>query len=256
MSTQEERKNKQISAALTALLCLLLFLCLWLVKFRYENPPPLPKKAMLIELGGGGGGGGSPAPSQTTSQATVSSSGEDVVTQNTEDAPEIHRSTTRTTTQTSDQTVTPTVEETPLNANAMFRKPSGTGQGGEGTGSGTGQGSGVGSGSGGGSGSGSGGGNGSGNGSGNGDGDGYGDGLKGRRILNRPDLTVTESGQVMITIRVDENGNVIDARIDSKNSTITNSKVQETCRQKALTAKFTAKPGAGTKEGHILFKTK
>ena len=218
----KENKNKLISASVTAGVMALLFIFMLFCGFTHQVPPPPAKKVILIELdeevGGGGGGGGTPqqAPTPQPTPATTSA-----VTTNDASAP------------ATNYTKTPTPQQTTtapkVNQKAMF---SGVG-GGTGTGNGTGTGSG--------SGSGRGTGIGTGDGAGNGGGIGYGTGNRGYR--RAPDITldVHESGSVYVEVEIDENGNVIAAKVISNSkypTSITSSSIREECVRRAKGVKY------------------
>jgi hypothetical protein len=216
----EEKKNKTIAASVTTAVMIALLLMMLFCGLSYQNPPPPAKKAILIELStmGGGGGGGNEAPSQ---QKRTRGSAENIVTQNSEDAPTIPRGDKKTTTNK------PTVVEPKPDQNSMYRAGRGGGNGGgTGTGSGSGTGSGIGPGE----------------GSGSGGGIGYGTGTRGYTYM--PDLTVNEAGTVYVEVHISADGKVVDARVINNSkypTTITNSRIQADCVAKAKTAKY--KPG-------------
>jgi len=85
-----------------------------------------------------------------------------------------------------------------------------------------------------------------GTGSGNNPGPGKGNGfsLRGRRLLQRPQLldNSQEEGRVVVEIIVDENGNVIEANPGQRGSTTTSAYLYSLARQAAKTAKFNASP--------------
>jgi protein TonB len=214
----QEKKNKIISAGVTAITMLLLMVFMICCGFTEMVPPPPAKKAILIELTSGGGGGGGVQASQHKTQPASSSV--PVATQNAEEAPVIsgtHKPKT-----TAEKT--PVVEEPKPDVNAAYRPGRGGGSGGgSGTGSGSGSGSGLGPGTGG----------------GYGGGIGYGTGTRNYKYM--PEQTVSETGQVCVEVHVDADGNVIDARVISNNkypTTITNRSIQAECVAKAKTAKY------------------
>jgi hypothetical protein len=141
------------------------------------------------------------------------------------------------------------VEEPQVNTQALYNKNNNKKSQGSGTGQGTGNGSGTGPGSG----SGTGGGNGSGTGPGNGSGTGPGNGtghnanfsLAGRsaKTLPAPDFNNVQ-GKVVVRIKVDPSGKVVDAEAISRGTTIANTKIWKKCEEFALRAKFSPKPDA------------
>lgn len=215
-----EKKNKIISAGVTAITMLLLMVFMICCGFTEMVPPPPAKKAILIELtSGGGGGGGTPIPQQN---AKPSSSEEPIATQNAVDAPVINK------TGKSKPNENSAPKEVKPDQNSLY-KP---GRGGSGSNGGSGSGSDSGTGS----------GLGPGNDGGSGGHLGYG--------INRvntylPDVTISEQGQVSVEVHVDADGNVIDARVISKvingknySTTITDSRILAECVAKAKTAKY------------------
>ena len=214
----QEKKNKIISAGVTAITMLLLMVFMICCGFTEMVPPPPAKKSIMIELtSGGGGGGGVQAPQKTQHS---SSSTEQVATQNAEEAPVINNPTKP----QPKADNTPAVQEPKPDPNATYRPGRGGGSGGgSGTGTGSGNGSGLGPGDGGGS----------------GGGIGYGTGNRGYTYM--PDLTVSETGTVYVEVHVDVNGNVLEARVINNSkypTTITNSRIQADCVAKAKTAKY------------------
>lgn len=86
-----------------------------------------------------------------------------------------------------------------------------------------------------------GGGSGSGKGYGEGVGNGIGYGSGNRGYVYMPDLMVAETGQIYVEVHVDEDGNVIDARVINNSkypTTVANASVQAECVAKAKTAKY------------------
>lgn len=206
--------------------CVLL-LCFFL--FGFKTPLPLPEEiGTEIDMGGGGGGG-----SSEPSKVNSTPSDDNFATQNTEESSSISTSKVKKV-NTETKVVDPVV-----NTALLYKKGSNTG--GTGTGTGPGNGSGVGPGNG----SGTGGGNGSGVGPGTGPGKGPGFSLKDRtaKSLPAPDFNNVQ-GKVVVRIKVNPAGVVIDAEAISKGSTISNTRVWKKCEDFALKAKFSAKPDA------------
>ncbi len=220
-----EQKYKLISAGGTLVSTGILLIFLLLCSFKQENPPPPAKKIILVELdneyGGGGGGGGTPQ----HSSSGISSPSENIVTDNSPDAPTINRPLSAITNKTPEK-ASPIV-----NRNALFN---GTG-GGSGSGHGTGTGSGTGSGHG--------TGIGDGNGSGIGSGIGYGNDGRGWRKKPNMYIDVQENGRVYVEVHIDEAGNVIKARVISDKihpTNITNSSIQQECVRRSKECKYIA----------------
>ena len=218
----KDKKNKLISASVTAGVMALLFVFMLVCGFTHQVPPPPAKKVILIELdeeiGGGGGGGGKP---QQAPNVQPTPAAQSAVTTNDATAP------------ATNYTQTPAPQQTTtapkVNTNALF---SGMG-GGNGTGNGTGSGSG--------SGSGRGTGIGTGDGAGNGGGIGYGTGNRGYRRAPDITLNVSESGSVYVEVEIDENGNVIAAKVISNSkypTSITSSSIREECVRRAKGVKY------------------
>ena len=225
----EEKKNKTIAASVTTAVMIALLLMMLFCGLSYQNPPPPAKKAILIELStmGGGGGGGNEAPSK---QQQTRGSAENIVTQNSEDAPSIPRN---------DKKVTntqPTVAEPKPDPKAMYtNKGLKGGQGGnEGHGSGGDLGDFYGPGKGPGPG-----------------GIGYGTAI--RDLEKQINTSVSEIGQVCVEVHVMADGSVSEAKVIPKaidkytsdhkeyNTTITNRAIQQQCVQEARRARY--KPG-------------
>lgn len=208
--------------------CLLLF-CFFF--FGFKTPLPLPpEEGIEIDMGGGGGGGSS----EPMDVKPANSSTEEYVTQNVEESYSVSDK--------KEKKVTPSEPVKPVpvvNQIALYKK--GSNSSGNGTGNGSGNGSGVGPGSG----SGDGGGNGSGHGTGTGAGRGPGFSLTGRQAKSLPAPEINNvQGSVVVRIKVDQSGKVVDAEAISKGSTIASVKVWRKCEEFALKAKFSPKPDA------------
>jgi len=139
--------------------------------------------------------------------------------------------------------------------------PNGTAQSniykGNGSGHGTGSGTGTGSGSGSGSGTGSGSGNGSGTGSGSGGGVNY--SLEGRnpKSLLKPSYNSEDQGKVVVTIKVNKEGKVIEARAGAKGTNTSDQKLWKMAEEAAKRSTFTAKPDAAEEQkGTITYNFK
>lgn len=229
---EKEKKNHLISAGGTLISMGIVLIFLLLCSFKQENPPPPAKKIIMVELedyGGGGGGGGTPQ------QPTIgkNSLSENIVTDNSPNAPVINRPVSNKTNKTS-ETTTPKI-----NHNAIF---SGVG-GGSGSGNGTGSGSGTGSGK----------GTGIGDGNGDGIGNGIGEGTGDRGYRKKPNIVIDvhEKGEVHVEVLVDANGNVTKARIIPGKTTITNTAIQNECLRRAKAAQYIT----GKEEfRHIIFR--
>lgn len=263
VTSADSTTNDRIYAALGALLtALLLFLILILVVFTTPNPP-------FPEMGGGGGGGielsfgdadagmgnmnpnelsGNPEPVKEVEPNLLTSDVDD-------DAPSIPPKVN-----IAHAPVKP-VEKPKVNNTALFPNKGGSqgssnkaGNEGKPTGNpnalfngGGGSGPGTGGGIGGGNGSGIGPGNGPGEGPGNGPGKGGGINfsLAGRtgKYLPKPTYNSTAQGKVVVDIGVDEDGNVISAKI-GRGTTVTDKTLQDESIRKAKLSKFSTKPDA------------
>lgn len=111
---------------------------------------------------------------------------------------------------------------------------------------------------------GTGGGPGTGTGTGGGDGDGHGPGkgsgvsfdLNGRILLRKPSIDdrSQETGKVVVSITVDKDGNVVDARPGARGSTTSSAYLFSKAREAALKAKFNASPeSADIQKGTMSF---
>lgn len=207
---------------------LLLLLCLFF--FGFKTPLPLPEEEG-IEIDLGGGGGGSSAPSNV---AKPVASDKSYVTQNSEEAPSLNNRVNKVS--NTEQKVEN--KEPEIDPRLIYRPGQNTKTG---DGSGTGTGSGTGSGK--------------GTGSGTGTGDGVGSGvgndagpsfsLSGRKARSLPAPSITNvQGKVVVRIRVNREGNVVEAETISRGTTIANSQIWRVCEEYARKSKFDAKPDA------------
>lgn len=205
----------------------LLLLCLFL--FGFKTPLPLPEeKGIEIDLGGGGGGSSAPV---EVSKPTLNSN--NYATQNSEDAVSLNNNKTNKTTTEIKEVKDPVVDPRLIYKPGNNKKPGD----GNGTGTGPGNGSGIGPG------------NGSGTGGGDGSGIGHDSGpsfsLNGRKARSLPTPRITNAqGKVVVRIKVNREGNVVDAEAISRGTTIANSQVWRICEDFALKSKFDAKPDA------------
>ncbi len=227
---RKDQKRRLISGAITLLFYLLVFVLLSFLGLPYQDPPPAEQGVEisagdLTDMGDAvmGAMGGDIAQER---QSNLSPDDADnIATQNTEDSP-ITSKTTKT--QNKKQPKTPTVEN-----DAMFPGKKGAKGNGQGAGSGYGQGeNGTG-----------GGGNGA-----NALGDGY--SLNGRtaKFLPKPETNKKETGNVVVMIEVNPDGQVINARAGVKGTTLMDSNIWRKCEQAAKKAKFSAKEDAPEKQ--------
>lgn len=211
-----------------ALFHTLLLLCL--IFFGFKTPLPLPEEEG-IEIDLGGGGGGSSAPTHISKPA---SSDDSYMTQNSEEAPSLNNHVNKVT----DKNQKTEPKEPEVDPRLIYRPGQNT-KPGDGTGTGTGSGTGSGTGP--------------GKGSGIGDGVGSGVGnnvgpafsLSGRKALLLPTPSIANAqGKVVVRIKVDREGNVVDAETISRGTSIANSQVWRVCEDFARKSKFDAKPDA------------
>ncbi len=206
----------------------LLLIC-FLFLFGFKTPLPLPQEEG-IEIDLGGGGGGSSAPVEITKPVPNNNN---YATQNSEDAVSLNNNKTNKVT-----TEVKEVKEQVIDPKFIY-KPGNNSKAGNGNGNGNGNGDGSGTGP--------------GKGTGQGDGDGSGIGhdsgpsfsLNGRKARSLPTPKITNAqGKVVVRIKVDREGNVVDAEAISRGTTIANSQVWRVCEDFALKSKFDAKPDA------------
>lgn len=214
-----------------ALLLSLLFLCgviAILIFGSFVTPLPLPEE-QGVEIESAGGGGGSDGGNVTSDQNTTSASDE-VVTQDTDEAPV--RNNTKTNVKSNN---TEPVKESPKEDSRISNIKWGQGTG---NGQGNGNGNGIGPGS--------------GNGSGGGDGDGIGKGKgsgynlsgRGAKSIPMPAYDEEEQGKVVVTIYVDRDGNVLRAVPGAVGTTISTPSYWSKAKAAALKAKFSKNPDA------------
>ncbi|MDR1725224.1 MAG: hypothetical protein LBR28_02400, partial [Bacteroidales bacterium] len=203
---------------------------LLLLGLSYPEPPP-PEIGVEMDYGSltdagnamAGDLGGSDAENAT---ALPQNDDHNYVTQNTEPSPVTARPEN-----TATQPSTPVTEPVQtIDPNALFQK--GKVKTGGGSGQGTGQGSGTGAGNNGGGGSGT-----------DLTGSGTSFSLAGRnaKALPKPSSLTDEVGDVVVTIIVDRNGNVLRAEAGAKGTTISNSTILKQCENAARTSKFSSK---------------
>lgn len=224
---RKDQKRRLISGAITLLFYLLVFVLLSFLGLPYQDPPPAERGVEisagdLTDMGDAvmGAMGGDIA---QESQSNISPDDADnIATQNTEDSPITSKPTK--TKQNKKQPKTPTVEN-----DAIFPGKKGAKGNGQGSGTGYGQGeNGTG-----------GGGNGA-----NTSGNGY--SLNGRtaKYLPKPDNKKNETGNVVVLIEVNPEGEVIRATAGVKGTTLMDSNIWRKCEQAAKKAKFSAKEDA------------
>jgi hypothetical protein len=206
----------------TALFHALLLLCFLFMGFKTPLPLP-PEEGIEIDMGGGGGGSSDPENVKPTP-----SSEEEYVTQDNEASSAISNSKVK-------KTKTETKADPVVDPRLIYKKGSNTN--GTGTGVGPGNGSGIGPGSG------SGTGGGTDGGIGPNKGPSFSLSNRSAKSLPAPEINNVQ-GKVVVRIKVDPSGKVVDAEAVSKGSTIANAKVWKKCEDFAMKAKFSAKPDA------------
>ncbi|MBR1775153.1 MAG: hypothetical protein IJ759_06460 [Bacteroidales bacterium] len=243
MEINNEKNRKLVSAGVTVLVHMLILILLLVIGLPYQDPPP-PEIGVVMsaddlteaEDGFAGTLGGG----ETTQDPSFSSNNDDEpsITQNTEPSP-ITAKPTKKKPKTQPKETTPQVDE-----NALFQKGK-VNKGGSGKGSGGGDGYSNGSGSGAGE---------SGSGAGS---NGVSFSLSGRgsKSLSTPKTNTTNTGNVVVEIKVDQQGNVIEAHAGARGTTLMNTNIWRTCEQAAKRSKFTAKEDAPEiQRGTITYK--
>lgn len=245
----KEKDNKRtiISVVATVLFHSLLLLLLVVMGFKYPDPPP-PETGVVMDLGSLedvgnamiGESGGSDASNPINE---ISEGSENYVAQNTDDVALSAKPTTKPNNKPSTkETTQPTKEET-INPNALFQKGKVKNTG-SGEGSGKGDGKGDGSNGGGGTGS-------------DGTGSGHTFSLAGRgsKSLGLPPSKTDEVGSIVVTIWVNQQGEVVRAVSGARGTTIDNRSLWRHCETAARNSKFSASPQAPEEQkGTITYK--
>ena len=209
----------------------LLILCLLLMGLRYPDPPP-PELGVEMDMGefsdvGTDSEHAAEGGEDLSSESSYANDDNNELTQQSEDVPLVSKKTpspTKNKKKPKDN-VKPQSEETKIDQNALFTK--GRVKKGSGGSMGVGEGSGKGSG-------------------GEGGGSGISFSLAGRgsKSLPGPTATSPENGNIVVEIRVDQEGNVVFAKAVWKGTTLTDTNLWRRCEQAAKKSKFTAKPDA------------
>lgn len=210
----------------------LLILCLLLMGLRYPDPPP-PELGVEMDMGefsdvGTDSEHAAEGGEDLSSESSYANDDNNELTQQSEDVPLTSKKTpspTKNKKKPKDN-VKPQSEETKVDQNALFTK--GRVKKGSGGSTGVGEGSGKGSG-------------------GEGGGSGISFSLAGRgsKSLPGPTATSPENGNIVVEIRVDQEGNVVFAKAGARGTTLWEDKnLWRRCEQAAKKSKFTAKPDA------------
>lgn len=209
----------------------LLILCLLLMGLRYPDPPP-PELGVEMDMGefsdvGTDSEHAAEGGEDLSSESSYANDDNNELTQQSEDVPLVSKKTpspTKNKKKPKDN-VKPQPEETKIDQNALFTK--GRVKKGSGGSTGVGEGSGKGSG-------------------GEGGGSGISFSLAGRgsKSLPGPTATSPENGNIVVEIRVDQEGNVVFAKAGVRGTTLWDTNLWRRCEQAAKKSKFTAKPDA------------
>lgn len=209
----------------------LLILCLLLMGLRYPDPPP-PELGVEMDMGefsdvGTDSEHAAEGGEDLSSESSYANDDNNELTQQSEDVPLVSKKTpspTKNKKKPKDN-VKPQSEETKIDQNALFTK--GRVKKGSGGSTGVGEGSGKGSG-------------------GEGGGSGISFSLAGRgsKSLPGPTATSPENGNIVVEIRVDQEGNVVFAKAGVRGTTLWDTNLWRRCEQAAKKSKFTAKPDA------------
>ena len=209
----------------------LLILCLLLMGLRYPDPPP-PELGVEMDMGefsdvGTDSEHAAEGGEDLSSESSYANDDNNELTQQSEDVPLVSKKTpspTKNKKKPKDN-VKPQSEETKIDQNALFTK--GRVKKGSGGSTGVGEGSGKGSG-----------------------GEGGGSGIsfslagRGKKSLPGPTATSPENGNIVVEIRVDQEGNVVFAKAGVRGTTLWDTNLWRRCEQAAKKSKFTAKPDA------------
>ena len=214
----------------------LLILCLLLMGLRYPDPPP-PELGVEMDMGefsdvGTDSEHAAEGGEDLSSESSYANDDNNELTQQSEDVPLTSKKTpspTKNKKKPKDN-VKPQSEETKIDQNALFTK--GKVKKGSGGSTGVGEGSGKGNG-------------------GEGGGSGISFSLAGRgsKSLPKPTATSTENGTIVVTIMVDQEGNVVSAKAILRGTTLRDTNLWRRCEQAAKKSKFTANPDAPELQG-------
>ena len=196
----------------------LLILCLLLMGLRYPDPPP-PELGVEMDMGefsdvGKDSEHAAEGGEDLSSESSYANDDNNELTQQSEDVPLTSKKTPSTTKNKKKpkDDVKPQSEETKIDQNALFTKGRvKKGSGGEGGGGG------------------------------------ISFSLKGRGPngpLPQPTATSNKDGNIVVEIKVDQEGNVVSAKAGVRGTTLGDTNLFRRCEQAAMKSKFTAKPDA------------
>ncbi|MBP3252941.1 MAG: hypothetical protein J6M30_00320 [Bacteroidales bacterium] len=244
MNISKDNKRKIIGAGAALLFHLLIVIVLLAFGLPYQDPPP---KEIGVEMSADDlteaeddGMAGQTGGGETTDDPAVSSNNDDSpsITQNSEQVP-LAAKPAKEKPKVQPKEAKPEVDETALFSKGKVKK-TGSGQG-TGTGNGMSEGQGSGQGQ-------------KGEGAGE-SGISYSLSGRGSKSLSAPKTNTTKTGKVVIEIKVDQQGNVIEAHADPLHSSIFDTNIWRTCEQAAKRSKFTAKENAPEiQRGTITYK--
>lgn len=243
----KDNKRTIISILATILFHVAFVLLLMFMGFKYPDPPPAERgvemdigslldagNAMPGELGGS---------DESNPIHDVSDVDENTVNQNSEEAPISSKKVDNKQVNTKKVTDKPKVTEEKINPNALFQKGKVKASGsGEGTGSGDGKGDKDGGG----------GGTGSDM---SGSGTSFSLAGRGKKSIGLPSSKTNEVGSIIVTIFVDQDGNVVRAVAGARGTTIDNKSMWRHCEYAARQSKFSSNPNAPEEQrGTITYK--
>ncbi len=227
----KDTKRKLISGGITIAVHVVAVVFLLLLGLRYPDPPP-PELGVEMDLGMFSDVGldtehAAEGGEDVSSENSVSEDDNSAVTQDVEDVPLVSKKTKPNPDKKKQPAPTETKEdnEPKIDQNALFSK----GRVKKGTGGSAGVGEGKGTGSG---------------------GDGKGSGTsfslagRGSKELGRPSSSTSEVGNVVVEIKVDQQGNVVSAKGGVRGTTLWDTNLWRLCEQAAKRSKFTANPDA------------
>lgn len=227
----KDTKRKLISGGITVAVHGIVVVFLLLMGLRYPDPPP-PEQGVEMDLGMFSDVGldtehAAEGGEDVSSENSVSDDDNSAVTQDAEDVPLVSKKTKPNPDKKKKQAPTETKEsnEPKIDQNALFSK----GKVKKGSGGSAGVGEGTGSGSG---------------GDGGGSGTSFSLAGRGAKELGKPSSTASKVGNVVVEIKVDQEGNVIAAKAGVRGTTLWDTNMFRLCEQAARKSQFTANPDA------------